>query len=301
MNKEKFFEEFLTLFERQEFLSKFGYNKITKTLSGISPRYFYSRKTTLESIEKNLLSTLDISPKEAKKERGFCVKNFGLSYFNIFFYETMNNEWLRKNINCKDPLLLKKMVENGGILITFHSYHHNTIGSVLGLYGGEIFGISAAKNPEHDNEIIRKYHINIMHNNSEKNFGGGHYLFLNNLKEAIRGIKRGLKRNSLIIGLADFPAQNKTISANFMGKKILIQRWLFDIAASHGKNIYFGILEGRNPRKPLSIKISSANTAFVTAEELVQQYVDFLSENVRENPACWQGWEWLHLILENKQ
>lgn len=294
MNQEKFFSEFLDLFKRQEILSKFGYNKMTRILSGLSSRLFFSRNEIVSNAQKNMVRYLNLSATKARKESLICTKNFGLAFLNIFFYEKMDKKWIEKNFHYENKALVTEIVQEGGVLITFHTYHHNTLGCFFGILGAKVLGISAAKNPEHDNEKIRKYHIDIMHKKSEQKFGGGRYLFLNNLKDVVRGVNKGLEENSLIIGLSDFPARNKTIKVKFLEEEIHIQRWLFDIASSKKNNVYFGLLEGRSITEKLNLHLARANPG--NAEELAQQYIDFLASKISENPACWQGWEWFHFI-----
>lgn len=294
MDEKKFFAEFLRFFKQQELLAKFGHNKITKYLSSISLTWFTSRQLAADTIKRNLVFGLKLSDKQAEKERSICVKNFALSFLNIFSYKKMNRRWIDKNIICDQKDLLNSIINDGGMLMTFHSYHHNTMGCFFGILGAKVLGISAAKNPEHDNAVIRHYHINIMHNHSEKHFGGGHYLFLKDLKQTLKGIKKGLQEKALIIGSADFPAQNRTVTVNFLGQNVAIQRWLFDIAIENQKNIYFGILEGREVTDKLAIHLKKATAN--STETLAQQYMDFLSERIGKNPACWQGWEWFHFL-----
>lgn len=295
MDIEDFYQQFYRFFRRQHLLSFLGYQNLTRTLAGYSPYLFPARRSAIAKVAGQMERTLKLPQRSARQQAGLWFKNFGLAGLTLFFYRKMNVDWIARHVEIDQPDLFQKIIRDGGLLMTYHCHHHNTIGCVFGVSGAKVLGISAAKNPEHDHPRIRKYHIGVMHDESEKKFGGGRYLFLTQPRKVLKEMRQGLSNGNLVVGLADFPSPSgKTIAVDFFGQRIRLQRWLFDVAAAHGGKIYLSTLETQGCQGQMRLNLTALQAP--SAEALAQGYVDFLAERVAANPSLWQGWEWLELM-----
>ena len=295
---QNFFLEYRRFFERLQCLSFFGYNPITRSIAGNLAFLFHSRKASTPIVENNLQTYLGIEDIKAKTLARQWLRLLGVSALNIFFYRHMNRSWVEKHVEVSDPDLLTEMVNSGGLLLTYHSHHHhNTVGCITGLLGAQILGLSAAKNPEHDHPEIRKFHIEIMHDESEKNFGGGRYLYLKEPIKALRDARQGMDQGCLVVGLADFPSPlQKNLLVDFLDHQLSVQPWLFDMAIKKRAPVYFCLLESPNTKKGKPLYLSLGRSHQTNSADLAQSYFNFLAYLIHNNSSVWQGWEWLHMM-----
>lgn len=296
---QKFLSEYRCFYTRLQWLSFFGYNPITRSIAGHLALMFYARKASLPTIANNLQIYLGLEKLAANSVAIQWLRLLGVSALNIFFYRQMNRAWIEKNVEISDSDLLNEINTSGGLLLTYHTHnHHNTVGCIVGLLGGRIFGLSAAKNPEHDHAEIRKFHIEIMHDDSEKNFGGGRYLYLKDPIKALRNASKEMDKGGVVVGLADFPSPlKKNLTVDFLNHQLAIQPWLFNMAIKKHAPVYFGLLESTNTKQGKPLYLSLGRSHATLSSDLAQNYFNFLAERIRHNPSAWQGWDWLHAMV----
>ena len=293
-----FLTEYRRLFERLNWVSRWGYRPITRSLAGSLAFLFHTRRASLPTVAHNLQSYLGLEGSRARTLSRQWLKNLGVSALNIFFYRNMTRTWVERSVEVSNSDLLNEMVCSGGLLMTYHTHHHhNTVGCIMGLLGARILGLSAAKNPEHDHAEIRKFHIKIMHDESEKNFGGGRYLYLKDPIKAMRDAKQGMGDGSLVVGLADFPSPlEKNLGIDFLGHQLSVQRWLFDLAEKKQASLYFCLLESQNLKSQKPLYLSLGRSHAKDAMSMAQDYFGFLEKRMLVNPSAWQGWEWVQVM-----
>jgi lauroyl/myristoyl acyltransferase len=293
-----FLTEYRRFFERLYWVSRCGYNRITRSFSGNLAFLFHTRRASLPTVAHNLQSYLGLEASRARTLSRQWLENLGVSALNIFFYRNMTRSWVEQHVEVSDSDLLNEMVCSGGLLLTYHTHHHhNTVGCVLGLLGARILGLSAAKNPEFDHAEIRKFHIDIMHDESEKNFGGGHYLYLKDPIKAMRDAKQGMGDGSLVVGLADLPSPlKKNIWVDFLGHPLSVQRWLFDLAEKTQTPLYFCLLASQNLKSKKPLYLSLGRSHAKDAMNMAQDYFRFLEKQMHVSPSAWQGWEWVQVM-----
>lgn len=293
-----FFTEYRCFFERLHWLSRWGYNPVTRSLAGNLALLFHTRRASLPTVIHNLQAYLDLEEPRAKAVAHQWLKLLGVSALNIFFYRGMTRTWVEKYVQISNSDLLNEMIRSGGLLLTYHNHHHhNTVGCIIGLLGGHISILSAAKNPEHDHAEIRKFHIDIMHDESEKKFGGGCYLYLKDPIKAMRKAKQSMGNGRLVGMATDFPSPlEKNLTVNFLGHHLSVQPWLFNLAEKKQAPLYFCLLESPDlkSQKPLYLALGCSHAKDATS--MAQDYFGFLEQRMRVNPSAWQGWEWVQMM-----
>ena len=302
-----FFSEYNRTFWLWSLLAKFGHSPYTLKLAGWVGNSFSQRKTAQLVVKNNMMRYLHLSETEAEKNACDWYKNFGYSGLSVFFYKSMNSCWWNKRLAISDEQknLLTKLKKHGGLMLSFHSHHHhNTLGSFLGIMGCDISPVSAAKNPEFDHPKIRKYHIGVIHDDSEKNFGQGRYLYFSKLKPLIHEAQKALAQGHVVASAAcDYPFdKGKKISVMFLGQRILAYRWLFDLGKKSNKPMYAGMLTSdfdKFSKQQFCLDIFQLQGD--TTEAVCQDYFNHLERIIKNKPYSWQGWEWLDALIDTSE
>lgn len=299
-----FFTEYNRTFWLWSLLSKFGHNALTLELASWVGNSFSNRKSAQIVVKNNMMRYLQLSDAEAEQNARGWYKNFGYSGLSVFFYKQMNTAWWEKRLAISDEQknLLQQLQQHGGLMLSFHSHHHhNTLGSFLGIMGCDISPISAAKNPEFDHPTIRQYHIGVIHDDSEKNFGKGRYLYFSDLKTLIHETRKALAQGFVVASAAcDYPfAKGKKIPVMFLGQRILAYRWLFDLGIKLNKPLYAGMLTSEfDPSSPYQFSLDLFQLRGNTTEAVCQDYFSHLERIIKNKPYSWQGWEWIDALID---
>lgn len=297
--QEAFFEAYRLFFTRLKRVALLGYNPFSWRLSTQVATRFAQRQRAVGVVAQQMQQGVQLPQHTAQREARHWLENFARAALTIFFYRRMNRRWMEQHLEVMEPELLREACAQGGMMLTYHTHFHNTLGCVMGIHGARVLGISAAKAPEHDHPLIRPFHMDVMHGESEKHFGGGRYLFLTDLRGVLRDIHHSAKERGLVIGLADFPAgdSKKQVHGVLFGHAVALQSWLLDLAAAKQEPVYLASLEASGAQGRLRLHLKRVAPGSTAA--LAQAYLDFLAERAHANPAFWQGWEWLpHLWLK---
>jgi hypothetical protein len=133
--------------------------------------------------------------------------------------------------------------------------------------------------------------IRIINGESEAKFGGGKYLFTDEPRNLLRGLKQAFSSQHAVVSICDNPAPaNDETPVLFRGKQFHVGSGVVDMAIEQGVSITLALLcsnllGGYELRlKPIT------NTNSVHA--VLQTYFDFLDEILLQTPWAWQGLHW---------
>lgn len=260
-----------------------------RRLGGRLSPYLTHREAVVGSMQRAL--GLDDAQAEAAWQRWLASHGFfGLT---VYDYGRLDAAWLRRTVLVEDPAALRAVVEGGGLVLTYHTHHHNTLGCVLGLSGCHITGLaaSAAGSPLHPfiGEVIDR-----INHGSARHFGGGDYLYTDEPRTLVRETRRLLAERKVIVSLGDFSqgaAVGDPPAGCFHGRRICPPSGAVEIALRTGAALHAAALylDGDRLRLRLQALPGRRDTA-----QVLQQYFDFLAETVARHPWSWQGWDWYH-------
>lgn len=288
-----FFEAYRRFFIRLKRVARLGYHPLSWWLSSRMATRFVQRQQAVAVVAEQMQQGLQLPKPTAEREAQRWLENFARSMLTIFFYRRMNRQWMKRHLEVMQPELLQQACAEPATLLTYHTHYHHTLACVMGVHGARVLAVSAAKAPEHDHPLIRPFHMDVMHGESEKLFGGGRYLFLTDLKDVLRSIRNSAQERGLVFGLADFPAgdHKKQVGGVLFGRPVVLQRWLLELTAEKPEPVFLASLEAHGAHGRLRLHMK--RVAPSDTEALAQAYLDFLAERAKKNPAFWQGWEWL--------
>jgi hypothetical protein len=214
----------------------------------------------------------------------------GLFAAEIHDYPRLDAEWARAQVRCDDRELLAEVVRSGGLVLTYHSFHHNKLGAFLGWSGAKVYGIAGTE----DNSPLKPWtgrYIRLLNGGSEAGFGGGRYLFTDDLRGTLRESRAALARGDVLVSLADNISDAPTaVPADIAGRRLRVATGVIDLAleakAPITLAIFYSDLNGGHRCRLRRVE------APADAAEVVKVYIEQLHAWTRDDMHAWQGWGW---------
>lgn len=222
------------------------------------------------------------------------LANQGAWAVELHDYPVLDARWARDRVDCDDRPLLAQVVARGGLMLTYHSHHHNRLGAFLGLSGTRVWGVAGTEDASPYKPWTGRY-IRRINGGSEALFGGGRYLFTDQMRALLRESRRALGAGETVVTLCDNPSDSPTaIPVELLGRRLRVATGMIDLAVEVGAPVHFAIfysdLAGGH-----RCRIAQAE-APLTAEHIVQQYAAYLNRWALDDIQAWQGWAWWHHI-----
>lgn len=251
----------------------------------------------LPHITRALLSiNPSIDKKSLKQQSNYWLESHGIFCISIFKLDSLDS-WLLKQTQNTSQQAIEKLAMTGGLVLSYHTFHHNLLLSYLGIVTHRPVFVFAA--PEKNcayYPYIGKY-TKIINSGTQRLFNGGDYLFTDNLKKSLSLAKKALQKNEIVISLNDNPAFGNGVTTHcFMGKKFSLATGSIRMALEQEKPIYASIfypdLYGKYIFQLIELKTNSVHS--VTSD-----YLNFLQTHIFKSSYCWQGLFWF-ADLENE-
>ena len=102
--------------------------------------------------------------------------------YDLLRYASMTPRWVSDNVHIAEPERFAELCAQGGLLLTYHTHHQNTIGCVFGLSGCKSSTLAAAPENSPLFPLIGRW-AQQLNRESAQHFGGGDYLFINHLRQ----------------------------------------------------------------------------------------------------------------------
>lgn len=206
----------------------------------------------------------------------------------IFRYDRLDHEWLHRSVQIEQPQLLERIVQTGGLILTYHTHHQNTLAALLGVAGCTISPVAASAADSPLYQVIGRY-IDLINNGSQQQFRGGSYLYTDNLRRALQRARTCLQRGELLLSLCDFHQPSAEQSHCFLGRTITPPTGVIRLALQARVPIYFGLLF---PDSTGRFQLQLGQAVADELHRVTSEYLEFLAQVVRTAPEAWQGWEW---------
>jgi lauroyl/myristoyl acyltransferase len=216
--------------------------------------------------------------------------NQGAAAIELHDYPSLDVRWAREQVQLDNPAALADIVARGGLVLTYHSHHHNRLGAYLGLSGTTVWGIAATE----ENSLWKPWTgrwVRLINGGSERLFGGGRYLFTDQMRELLLASRAALKRGETVVTLADNASDSPSaIPVTLAGRTLPLATGMIDLALAAGAPISFALfysdLAGQH-----RCRLASAH-AVADAAGIADQYAAQLMTWLQEDAYAWQGWLW---------
>ncbi len=216
--------------------------------------------------------------------------NQGANGIELHDYPRLDAAWAREQVRCDDAAVLAQLVARGGLVLTYHSHHHNRLGAFLGLSGTKVWGIAATEAQSPWKPWTGRW-VRLINGGSERCFGGGRYLYTDQMRELLVASRAAFERGETVVTLADNPSDSPSAAAvDMAGRTLPVATGMIELAIGADAPITFALfysdLVGRH-RCRLALAPSTQDATLVA-----QAYLQQLQRWLGDAPHAWQGWAW---------
>ena len=241
-------------------------------------------------LELSYVQAFGATPQVAKELTDQWLASHGLFATSIFSYKRMSPEWVQQYVKIEKPDVMKSLQDQGGLVLSYHSHHHNTLGIVLGQSGVPTWGVAATEKASPMAPYTGRF-MRIVNGESEAKFGGGKYLFTDEPRNLLRGLKQAFSSQHAVVSICDNPVpQGDDAPLVFRGKQFFVGAGVVDMALSQNVPITLALL-CPDLRGSYELRLQALPSG-LSSHQVLQAYFDFLSECVAQMPWAWQGWHW---------
>ncbi len=219
-------------------------------------------------------------------------------FLEIFFrYRSLTPQFLSQEVQIDDPMTFARAVGTGGVILSYHCHHQNTLTALFGLAGATISPLAASEKSSSLYSVIGPY-IHRVNDDSAIHFCGGRYLFVDRERESLRISHRALVNGELVLALCDQHASEVASPLlSLFNRRIAPPVGAMRLALRLNVPCYAAILFPKEKSWQLYIRQLPVKHGL---EALAQSYLAALEDWVRVEPSAWQGWDWfLELPLDD--
>ena len=241
-------------------------------------------------LELSYVQAFGATPQVAKELTDQWLASHGLFATSIFSFKRMSPEWVQQYVKIEKPDVMKSLQDQGGLVLSYHSHHHNTLGIVLGQSGVPTWGVAATEKASPMAPYTGRF-MRIINGESEAKFGGGKYLFTDEPRNLLRGLKQAFSSQHAVVSICDNPVpQGDDAPLVFRRKQFFVGAGVVDMALSQNVPITLALL-CPDLRGSYELRLQALPSG-LSSHQVLQAYFDFLSECVAQMPWAWQGWHW---------
>lgn len=273
-----------------ELISRFAPEKLQHCLAKIVGRHANPYNLSAGILCSTITTTISCSQQTTDVIWKRWLANHTSFALTALSYEKLDLDWLHQRVQVQSPDLLTKIVYTGGLVLTYHTHHQNTLAAILGIAGGTISPVAApaaSGSPLYDE--IGDY-IDRINEGSQQHFNGGAYLYTDNLRRVQQQVRARLMQGELILSLCDFHQTSNAQPHYFMDRLITPPTGVVRLALQSRVPIYLALLHSDEKGK-LQLLLHES-TSHQNAHAVLADYLDFLAKVVVVTPEVWQGWEW---------
>lgn len=242
------------------------------------------------ALVQSYVQAFGATPQVAEKLAQQWLASHGIFATSLFAYHRMDALWVQRHVKIDQPDVLQNLRQHGGLVLSYHTHHHNTLGIVLGQSGVTTWGVAATEKASPMAPYTGRY-MRIINGQSEAKFGGGHYLFTDEPRKLLRGLKQAFAQKHAVVSICDNPMPSGDYPpVHFMGRSFHVGAGVVEQALAQDAPITLALLYP-DLRGHYELRLKSL-PSHQTVSQVLQHYFDFLSEVVKHNPWAWQGWHW---------
>lgn len=235
-------------------------------------------------------TALGLDARQARLAWRAWLENHGVFALSIYRYDSLDCGWLHDLIRVAQPEVLERIAAQGGLVMTCHGHHQNTVAARIGLACGNLSPLAASAGSSPLYPVLGAF-IEGINRDSARWFGKGRYLFMDNLRELVRETRRALSEGGTVLTLCDAQGGDaaEAPSGRIFGRTITPPTGAVAIALRLKAPIYAAIMTPAETGLELHLRELDASGGVA---QVLGRYFEFLEARLRPCPAAWEGWEW---------
>lgn len=215
----------------------------------------------------------------------------GLFALSFFDYPKMDADWLRSAVHVDHPEVLQRLVETGGVILTYHSFHHNTLFVALGEAGARLHVVAASEKNSAEAPYTGRF-MRLINGGSAAHFHGGSYLFTDEKRALVQGVRAALRAGDCLVVLCDNWLRSSGFPAlQVLGRRITVGTGALRLAKKAGAPPVYFVMFYSDLKGGYTLSLKEAGP-LMDEQDTLQRYFEFLEQCVRIAPWAWQGWPW---------
>jgi lauroyl/myristoyl acyltransferase len=244
-----------------------------------------------------MVAALGMDERQARAAFDAVCANHGLAAVTVYAFEGPAAGWLAKLVRVAEPDRLADIARDGGLVMTYHSFHQNLLAAYLGRHCGDLHALAAPVRSSALYPHIGTF-LERLNQDSEGWFGTGHYLYTEPPFAAARATHELLSAKRTVLTLCDthLPQGPRASHGMLFGRTFTPPQGAVALAARLGVPIHAALLVPDERGLTLRLQRLSTNG---DVPAILADYCAFFESWLRRNPACWQDWMW-HTPLETR-
>ena len=231
--------------------------------------------------------------------------NFQRSILDYYQYPEKSFRSIAQQVSISNLRCLETLRTEGGLVLTYHFHHQNTLCCVLGLLGVTVWAV--ANRPESSQLYPYIGHwASKLNRLSQYHFCGGQYLYTDDLKSIARQVPQIFQNRSALVCLVDVhqPSPRSPVLQLY---KRSIEPPVGVIESARRAKIPIHLVALMPDRSTIMRPSSQINyelwieelTNFKDTASILRVYFDRLEQLLSRSPYLWQGWQWLGGLPRN--
>lgn len=261
--------------------------KCAKAISKKFSPWSYDCRT----VKRLFQTTLGLDEAAAQLQVERWAEGHGEFALLAFNYANLGPQWLEQYVTIENPQLFNQLCDSGGIILTYHTYHHNTLFAVMGLLGARVYPVVAPDKNAIDSAYVGRY-MQMINQNSAQHFNAGHYLFTDDKEALNQGVAQSLESKACLGVLCDnWTPRTSMEPLKIFDRQIQVGRGVLRMAKSHGPSPVYAAIMHRELAGGYRIAIQALG-ALEDESVILQRYFNYLEDEIKQRPWLWQGWAW---------
>ena len=252
-------------------------------------------------VAAHMQEALGVDAKKAKNDSQLWAQSYGQFALTVFDYPKLTRQFSSEQVHVIQPEVFSQLVKTGGLLLTYHSFHHHTLFVILAMAGLRINVVAASEKNAPDRAVMGAY-TRLINGGSEHHFRGGQYFFTDEKKELVQGIKTALAQHDCVAVLCDNWDPTSTLEPiHLLNRQIKVGSSVLRLASQAQPPVYAAIAYP-HPKQGWVLQCKSLGTLEKFGEQnILVSYFEFLEEVLHQAPWAWQGWAWFDFLMKSSR
>lgn len=248
------------------------------------------------AIVARLQRVLGVDEVVARQELDALCASSGLAMHMVPHLPRITSEWIGRYVIHEGDDGRDTLRQQGGLVLTHHSYHHNLLASCFRGWGLGAYPVANPPTAFGDDDFLYRFTVDLNAKTEANLIDGGRFLYVNDRRALLKGIRQALDRRQVVYVLCDFDEDAPgNRSHPFLGGHLRVPSGVLRLVAQEPEvPVFFAGF--RFDVSALRYRLGWRQLVRESGTEggchgLDAAYVRALQAWIQAHPHAWQGWE----------